>query len=121
MYIIATETRDRLDKKETVMKKRLPLLLVLAFVLTAFAPLALADHCFKCNLSGTRCVPATTGGKPSCDDSTGRCILPPVANCTGPHPREADPLAAEFTVVAVELLEKEEAPAAEIAQTAQTR
>jgi hypothetical protein len=100
------------------MKKRLPLLLVLTFVLTAFAPLALADHCFKCNSTGTRCVPATTGGKPSCDDSTGRCVLPLVPNCTGPHPREAEPLAAEYTVAAVEVIEEEETPAA--THTAQT-
>ena len=103
MYDLSFETRDRLDKKEIVMKKRLALLLVLTFVLTAFAPLAMADHCRKC--SGTRCVIAFTGGKPACDDSSGACVLSGPL-CTGPHPREAEPLAVEFTVVEVERLDE---------------
>ena len=117
MYDISFETRDRLDKKEIVMKKRLPLLLVLTLVLTAFAPLAMADHCSQCNASGTLCRPAASGGKPTCVVIGGVCMLSGTT-CTGPHPLiEVEPLAAEFTVASVEVLEEEEAPAAESAQT----
>jgi hypothetical protein len=98
------------------MKKRLPLLLVLTFVLTAFAPLALADHCSQCNASGTLCRPAGSGGKPTCVVISGVCMLSG-QTCTGPHPRDEEPLAAEYTVAAVEVIEEDETPAAAQTET----
>ena len=100
------------------MKKRLIPLLVLAVALTAVAPLAMADHCSQCNASGTACRPAASGGKPNCAVIGGVCMLSGTT-CSGPHPREDEPLAAEFTVAAVEVIEEEQAPAPTPA-TAQT-
>jgi hypothetical protein len=95
------------------MKKRLVSLLVLSVVLTAFAPLALADHCSICNASGTLCRPAGSGGKPTCVVIGGVCMLSG-STCTGPHPLiETEPLAAEFTVISVERLDEPQSPASE--------
>jgi hypothetical protein len=95
------------------MKKRLPLFLVLSVVLTAVAPLAMADHCSQCNPSGTLCRPAGSGGKPNCVVIGGVCMLSG-QTCTGPHPLiETEPLASEFTVVSVERLDEPQPAASE--------
>lgn len=89
------------------MKKRLLGTLVIAVILVAaVAPVAMADHCRKCNIN-QRCAIAVTGGKPICDDSSGTCVLQGTT-CTGPHPLiEGDEsLAAEFTVASVERIDE---------------
>ena len=94
------------------MKKQMIALLVLTVVVTLMiAPLAMADHCRKCNATGTRCAIAASGGKPFCTDTSGTCVLSGLT-CTGPHPFTEEPLAAEFEVVSVERLDEQPQPAA---------
>jgi hypothetical protein len=98
------------------MRKRVIPLLLLAVVVLASAPAALADHCRICKVrQGVPvCWPAVTGGKPICDDFTtpGTCVLSG-QTCTGPHPFIEEPLAADYSVASVERLdEPNPAPAA---------
>lgn len=89
------------------MKKRwISLFLVLLALTLVIAPVAMADHCRKCNTQ-QRCVIAVTGGKPVCDDSSGTCVLQGLT-CTGPHPLIDidDPFAADFIVASVERLDE---------------
>ncbi len=102
------------------MKKTLIPLLALAFVFSVVVtPVAMADHCRKCNTAGTRCVIAVNGGKPSCDDSSGTCVLTGLT-CTGPHPLledDDDALASKFVVASVERLDEAQ-PAADATRVA---
>jgi hypothetical protein len=105
------ETRDRLDKKETVMKKRLILLLALAVVVLGTAPLAMADHCQTCN-ANLQCRPASSGGKLSCVSTPTSCTLS--GSCGGPHPLiDIEDFAAEYTIASVERLDEPQSPASE--------
>ena len=92
------------------MKKRLILLLTLAVVVVlATAPVAMADHCRKCEFN--RCAIALTGGKPVCNDSGGVCVLQGQV-CTGPHPfAPEEPFEADFVVASVERLDEPPQPA----------
>jgi hypothetical protein len=83
------------------MKKGLFALVVLATILAA-APDAAADHCFRCS-NFTTCFPATSYGKPFCDDSSGSCVFSG-NTCTTPHPfaPAEEPLAVDFVLVSVE-------------------
>lgn len=86
------------------MKRRLISLLILVLVLAIAAPIAMADHCRRCN-PNQRCAIAGTGGFPFCDDSSGSCILTG-QRCTGPHPLVEETFAASFTVASVERLDE---------------
>jgi hypothetical protein len=111
LSIMRTETRDRLDKKETVMKKRLISILVLAVVVLATAPVAMADHCQICN-SNLLCRPASSGGKLNCVSTPTSCTLS--GACGGPHPLiDVEDFAAEYTVASVERLDEPKSPASE--------
>jgi hypothetical protein len=104
------ETRDRRDEKRRLsMKKRLASLVVLALVLAAITPAAMADHCRKCRQIDQKCTIAASGGFPACDDAGGVCITSG-ALCTGPHPLVEEPLASAYTVVSVERLDEPAAP-----------
>lgn len=100
------------------MKNRLiPLLVFALIVVFATAPAAMASHCFKC--VDNECRFATTGGKPTCDDTSGTCVLQGPL-CTGPHPfiETEEPFAAEFIVASVERLDEPQpvaAPATHVA------
>ncbi|HEV7767561.1 MAG TPA: hypothetical protein VGQ76_21350 [Thermoanaerobaculia bacterium] len=93
------------------MKRRLISLLILVLVLAIAAPIAMADHCRKCN-AAQRCAIAATGGYPSCDDSGASCVLTG-QKCTGPHPLVEETFAASFTVASVERLDEPRTPASE--------
>jgi hypothetical protein len=107
--------RDRLDKGELSMKKRLLPFLVLAVILVT-APAAMADHCRKCKTTqdGLQiCWIAVSGGYPFCDASSGSCVFSGQW-CTGPHPfTDEEPLAADFTVASVERLDEAQPAKAE--------
>ena len=82
------------------MKKALFALGVLA--VATIAPVAMADHCYRC-YNFTTCFPASSYGRPFCDDSSGRCVFSG-NTCTTPHPFAPDveePLAADFVVASV--------------------
>lgn len=89
------------------MKKRLVLLLTLAFTVVLIAPAAMADHCSICKFpSGVpTCWPAATGGRPICTAGATNCTFQG-NTCTGPHPFIDDDFGADFIVASVERLDE---------------
>jgi hypothetical protein len=84
------------------MKKQSILLLVLAIALMS-APVAMANHCERCRPVSQTCILWPNFGFEICDDIDGCVVQFPC----GDHPPQlqAEPLASEFTVAAVERLD----------------
>lgn len=90
------------------MKTRLTLLLMLALIVLATAPVAMANHCKICRPLWEACSQNATTGWTNCvwDESTNKCITSGSCSHTAAL---LQPLAAEFQVASVERLDEPQA------------